>query len=32
MGPKLACRHVLDHALTQRADRAIGTHGEFLPI
>src|SRR5215831_6242651 len=32
MGPELACRHVLDHALTQRADRGIGTHGEFLPV
>jgi len=21
-----------NHALTQRADRGIGTHGEFLPI
>src|SRR5262249_19948763 len=32
MVTKIACRHVLEHALTQRADRGIGTHGEFLPI
>src|SRR5215831_2487960 len=30
MGPQLACDHVLDHALTQRADGGIGTHGELL--
>src|SRR5262249_23507041 len=30
MAPQLACGHVLDHALTQRADGAIGTHGELL--
>src|SRR5215831_11049786 len=30
MGPQLACGHVLDHALTQRADGGIGTHGELL--
>src|SRR5215468_5072768 len=30
MAPQLACGHVLDHALTQRADGGIGTHGELL--
>src|SRR5262249_26967332 len=30
MGPQLACGHVLDHTLTQRADGGIGTHGELL--
>src|SRR5215831_4908748 len=30
MAPELACGHVLDHALTQRADGGIGTHGELL--
>src|SRR5215831_17543767 len=30
MAPQLAYGHVLDHALTQRADGAIGTHGELL--
>src|SRR5262249_30272964 len=30
MGPQLACGHVLDHALTHRADGGIGTHGELL--
>src|SRR5215471_14400095 len=30
MGPQLACGHVLDHTLTQRADDGIGTHGELL--
>src|SRR5215467_2308984 len=30
MMPELARGHVLDHALTQRADGGIGSHGEFL--
>jgi hypothetical protein len=27
---EISCGHVLDHALTQRADGGIGTHGELL--
>src|SRR5215467_14152448 len=30
MGPELACPHVLDHALTQRTNGDIATHGELL--
>jgi hypothetical protein len=30
MMPQLAGRHVLDHALAQRADGAISAHGELL--
>jgi len=30
MVPELARSHVIDHALTQRTDSGIGTHGELL--
>jgi hypothetical protein len=29
MPPELACGHILDHALAQRADGAICSHGEL---
>jgi hypothetical protein len=29
MPPELACSHILDHALAQRADGAICSHGEL---
>src|SRR5215475_10722531 len=32
MGPEIACRHVLDHALTQRANGVSPSHGEYPPM
>ena len=32
MVTKIACGHILDHALTQWPNRGIGTHGEFLTL
>src|SRR5262245_51777452 len=32
MRPKLAGGHVLDHALTQRANGVSSTHGEYPPV
>jgi hypothetical protein len=32
MVTKIACGHVFDHALTQRANRVTRTHGEYPPV